>query len=164
MSCTIAVVLGHTVPPQTLLIKTCEEVSFPAFWRANHGVLIATVQATFFNVNAKENERKRRKEDLQLSSGIKVYTEKSLNVGFEFMLIMIALLFHAKFHQKRILLGVCCSIRRNFLVLSGFSLIESSTKPFEPSYNHPSNGLIAATSGPLVISMLTSKLTVNVNI
>ena len=51
-------------------------------------------------MNAKENE-KRRKEDQHLSSGIKVYTEKSLNVGFEFMLIMIALLFHAKlFHQN----------------------------------------------------------------
>ena len=46
-------------------------------------------------MNAKENE-KRRKEDQHLSSGIKVYTEKSLNVGFEFMLIMIALLSHVK--------------------------------------------------------------------
>ena len=96
VSCTIVVILGHTVSPQTLLIKTCEGLSFPAFCRANHGVLIATVQATFFNVNAKENERKRRKEDQQLSGGIKVYTEKYLNVGFEFRLIMVALLFHAK--------------------------------------------------------------------
>ena len=96
VSCTIAVILGHIMPPQTLLIKTCEGVPFPAFWRANHGVVIATIQPTFFNVNAKENEKKRRKKDQQLSSGIKVYTEKSLDVGFEFMLIMIALLFHAK--------------------------------------------------------------------
>ena len=47
-------------------------------------------------MNAKEKEKKRRKEDQQLSSGIKVYSENYLNVGFEFMLIMVALLFHAK--------------------------------------------------------------------
>ena len=52
--------------------------------------------ADFFHVNAKENEKKRQKKDQQLSSGIKVYTEKSLNVGFEFMLIMVTLPFHAK--------------------------------------------------------------------
>ena len=43
-----------------------------------------------------ELRQRKRKEDQQLSSGIKVYTEKSLNVGFDFMLVMIALLFHAK--------------------------------------------------------------------
>ena len=63
----------------------------------------------FFHVNVKENEKKRQKKDQQLSSGIKVYTEISLNVGFEFILIMVKVLFH----QKRNLQGVCCSIIRN---------------------------------------------------
>ena len=164
VSCTIVVILGHTVPPQTLLIKTCEGVSFPAFWRANHDVLIATVQATFFNVNAKENERKRRKEDQQLSSGIKVYTEKSLNVGFEFMLIMIALLFHAKL----------CFIKK-----STRSVLFDSTQFFSPKWFllnrefdqtfrtilQPSlNGLIVAASGPLVCWRLSLLLMLIYNV
>ena len=143
---------SSTVPPQTLLIKTCEGLPFPAFWGANHGVLIATVQATFFNVNAKEKEKKRRKEDQQLSSGIKVYSENSLNVGFEFMLIMITLLFHAKL----------CFIKNEFYKECAvrFSAIFFSLKRFlfnrefyqtlrtilQPSFN----GLIVAASGPLV--------------
>lgn len=140
VSCTIVVILGHTMPSQTLLIKTCEGMPFPTFWRANHGVLIATVQATFFNVNAKKKGKKRRKKDQQLSNGIKFYTKKSLNVGFEFMLIMVALLFHAKlcFIKKEIYKECAVRFYAFFLALSGFCLKESSTKPFEPSHNHPS--------------------------
>ena len=137
------------MPPQTLLIKTYEGVSFPAFWRANHGVLIATIQATFFNVNAKEKEKNRRKEDQQLSSGIKVYTEKYLNVGFEFRLIMVALLYHAKLCFIKNEFYKECAVRfyAIFFSLKRFLF----NREFDQTFPEPSlNGLIAVTSGPLV--------------
>ena len=108
----------------------------------------------FFNVNAKENEKKRRKKDQQLSSRIKVYTEKSLNVGFEFMLIMIALLFHAKLcfnvswktkSTRSVLL-----ILRNLFSRKWFLLNREFDQTFRTILQPSFNGLIAAASGPLV--------------
>ena len=86
---------SSTVPLQTLLIKTCEGVISSILkgksWRFN-----CYSSGYFFQREREGNESKRRKEDQQLSSGIKVYTEKYLNVGFEFRLIMVALLFREK--------------------------------------------------------------------
>ena len=160
VSYTIVVISGHTMPPETLLIKTYEGVSFPAFWRANHGVLIATIQATFFNVNAKENERKRRKEDQQLSSGIKVYTEKSLNVGFQFMLIMIALLFHAKLCFIKNEFYKECAVRfyAIFFSLKRFLFNREFDQTFRTILEWTDSGY------QWPPSLLTSKLTVNVYI
>lgn len=125
---------------------------FPTFWRANHGVSIATVQATFFNVNAKENEKKRRKKDQQLSNGIKVYTKKYLNVGFEFMLIMVALLFHAKLCFIKNEIYKECAVRFYVIFFSPkwFLLKREFDQTFRTISQPSFNGLIAAASGPLV--------------
>ena len=160
VSYTIVVISGHTMPPQTLLIKTYEGVSFPAFWRANHCVLIATIQATFFNVNAKEKEKNRRKEDQQLSSGIKVYTEKYLNVGFEFRLIMVALLSHAKLCFIKNEFCKECAVRfyAIFFSLKRFLFNREFDQTFRTILEWTDSGY------QWPPSLLTSKLTVNVYI
>ena len=116
----------------------------------------------FFQRECEGNERKRRKEDQQLSSGIKVYTEKSLNVGFEFVLIVVAFPCKVMFHQKRNLQGVCCSFLRNFFSPKWFLLNREFDQTFRTILQPSFNGLIAAAGGPP--GMLTSELTVNVNI
>ena len=157
VSCTIVVILGHTVPPQTLLIKTCAGVSFPAFWRANHGVLIATVQATFFNVNAKEMRGRDGKRINSYRAQLKLILKNIWYISWSLYFSVKSYVSSKTKSTRSVLFD-----STQFFGPKWFLLNRKFDQTFRTILQPSFNGLIVAASGPP--SMLTSELTVNVNI